>query len=463
MAGNDGNKKGDTEDFDFASEFANLDWTNDDDKADGGKSNEGGFGGDDEFGDSESFLSLEQMPDADGTDAFADLGSGDEFGDAGSEDDSAAYQAFEDQGAIDTGTVIGADSGFEDTDAEDPYATTYGSPAKATAPAAAEEDDVDPFAEEPPEEDDVAPAPAAARPPVAKWLMAAAAVVVVAGTSYFVVPSLLGGGQTDVQLAQVKPTSQDEASFPTSLPAQPQAGKPSAVLPAAEQPTAGQQTAQVQPPVLGQPEATVPAITLPSADPAPSLDPIKLPSADPAPATAAQPAALPAADPAPAKADPLDGMVGGTQRGGIDAMREPEAKPAVSATAQKPVANADEIAALESRLEALEGKVGKLADSFDNFVEARSKDTQAVPEAKPVKEVSPSASSVSGIPPMKPPIIESSSLKGVAGDVAWVSTNSGVVEVRVGDDVPGAGKVESFRFYRGSWILVTTEGLIVRQ
>jgi hypothetical protein len=400
---------------------------------------------DDGFGGSDSFYSLEQMPDADGQDSFSDLG-GDDFGDIKTDEEPVSYDFGGESDDLPAGRVItDAPSNYEE--AEDPF--------NATTSYQSEQDDeesIDPFAvPEAGDTEDAAEEAAAAEPrkssKLVTYLMAAAAAVVAVGGVAYVMPSILGGG-SPVEIAQVQPAQNPPESFPAALPvqnkAQPEivpaevaaANPPALAIPATP-------SDAVAPPALALPElpaaqpeqaAEKPAVTLPQ--------PTVTASADPKPAV-------------PAKEDPFKDLIGGKERGGIDAMKDKE--PAVAVAA--PGVSSKEVSELSARLDALEGKVGKLADSFDNFVQTTVK--EAPTAAAPVQVVAASTGDVT--PPLKPPVFEDLSLKGVAGDVAWISTKSGVVEVKVGDDVPNAGKVVSFRNYRGDWIVVTSNGLIVRQ
>jgi hypothetical protein len=453
MADIDSKNKDTVDGFDFDG----MDWGNDSDDAAAAvasSSSKSSLGDDDPFsaaseddgfGGSDSFYSLEQMPDADGPDSFSDLG-GDDFGDIKTDDEPVSYDFGGEADDLPAGRVItDSPSSYQD-EAEDPFDTTSSS-------YHVEQDDeesIDPFAvpdagHEGDDAEEAAPAEAKKSSKLVTYAMAAAAAVVAVGGIAYVMPSILGGG-SPVEVAQVQPAQNSVDSFPAALPVQNKA-QPE-IAPA--------EVAAATPPALAIP-ATPPAAAV--ADPAPpALALPELPAAQPEPAD--KPAlALPAvADPKPVEAvkdDPFKDLVGGKERGGIDAMKDKE--PAVAAPA--PTVSSKEVADLAARLDALEGKVGKLADSFDNFVQTTVK--EAPKAAVPAQVVAANPGEVA--PPLKPPVFEDLSLKGVAGDVAWISTKSGVIEVKAGDDVPNAGKVVSFRNYRGDWIVVTTDGLIVRQ
>jgi hypothetical protein len=136
----------------------------------------------------------------------------------------------------------------------------------------------------------------------------------------------------------------------------------------------------------------------------------------------------------------------------------------------------DDFDALVSRIDAIQNDVAsvrKLAESFNNQVAAPVQPVAVkTPEILPGLDVdagglnpnaTPVASFDSVTPPLKPIIINGIALKGVSRDVAWIKAGtSDTIEVRVGDDLPKGGKVVSIRNYRGDWIVVTSEGIIVR-
>jgi hypothetical protein len=409
---------------------------------------------DDGFGGNESFYSLEQMPDADGQDTFAELG-GDDFGDIKTDDQPVTYDFGAEPDELPAGRVI-TDAPTTYDEVEDPFNTSY-------QPDQGDEESIDPFAVPDAADaanpaDGAAPAEPKKSSKLVTYAMAAAASVVAVGGIFYVMPSFLGG-DAPVDTAQVQPAQGPAEAFPAALPTQSTA-QPE-ITPATD--VAPTEIAQATPPVLAG-SATPPAAEAVPTPPA--LDIPELPTVEPTPPAieADKPTlALPQApvgtveDPKlviPEKEDPFKDLVGGKERGGIDAMKGD----APAAVAAAPTAPSGEVAALSARLDALEGKVDRLSDSFDNYVQTTVKAAEPTPAAPIV------AAAVGDVtPPMKPPIIEGVSLKGVAGDVAWISTKSGVVEVKSGDEVPNGGKVVSFRNYRGDWIVVTTDGLIVRQ
>jgi hypothetical protein len=456
MADNDTNKDKSELDFDSGS----FDWGDDsaDNAAAAASTGRSSLGDDDPFsaaGDddgfsSDSFYSMEQLPDADGSDSFGDLG-GSDFDDITTDDGAENYDFGSESDDLPAGRVI-TDGFGSDDDGSDPFSNSGADDDVATSDDVTSEDEeaVDPFAqpsgdeEEADQEEAVKPAKSAFK---TYLLGAVAAMLVAAGGFVYVMPSIMGG-DADVEVAQNQPPQDPISTFPASLPAQDTAQQeaPSeiavAVPPLATPSIPNVETNDTAPPALTIPELPVSA---PVAD-TPALE---IPSS---------PVSVEVAAPVLAENDPLADLVGGKERGGIDAMKESK-EIVIPESSPEPKVSSQEVAALASRLEALEAKVDRLADSFDNLVET------PVKAGTPV-DFKPSAPITVGsdlVPPLKPAVFEDVILKGVAGDVAWVSTKSGVVEVKVGDEVPGVGKVVSFRNYRGDWIVVTTDGLIVRQ
>jgi hypothetical protein len=437
--------------------FDEVDWGGDDavpTPAPAASSKASLFDEDDPFSDSaepsaENFFEIEQMPDATSSD---DGFGGDDFGDLQSDGDDAPASAP-------VASTAGHD---EDPFADDPFGDDDG---QTSHGAGSEGDDDfvdDPFADvsETSASTDEETAPASAPASSGQGVLArhrslllgvvgvaAAAIAVVYGA-----PMFLGGGPA-ISVTQPAPIQSADATFPTVLPTQN---------------VAGHEVAQAKPPLATIPSLPTPELAdaqpaVPATPSQPSLT-IDLPTAPslgiPKDATIGQ--ATAAINPLPArtdvaKADPVDDLVGGSDRGGIDAVKSAS----VATVAPSGRDYGKDIDALISRLDTLEGKVEQLADGFDKVVQSKASTVDA-PSGSQMVEV-PAAASSDAVPPMKPPIVEAASLKGVAGDMAWVSTKSGVVEVRVGDVVPNAGKVVAIRNYRDQWIVVTTDGLIVRQ
>lgn len=401
----------------------------------------------DPFGlDDEDPFSFQDMPTpgARAEKAAAPGNPDDEFGDIA--EDGFGGNAFAQADGFDAGDGL-----FEDDDKDtpeqpdeddDPFADDAGDAAREAK---------DPFADDDAETaaDGQEPHAGSAPPRRGNRLvvpLALAASVAFAGyVGYSVLlPMFASSPPVPVETAVVIPA---DPAFPAALPGQPGGlGLPEA--PAAPAPSA---------PVL----PSVPAVTPPQlTDPDLSMgttgaEQPSLPAPD-------APVVVDAAAP-PAKAEPvlkapdgaavpsLDDIVGGEGRGGIVSMRGPD-------TAEAPLPQVD-LSAIEARIAAIEKKVDDLAAKIAG---QPSPPVSSVDGTKQMSAAPAAADLSASIPPLKPEILESATLKGVSRDLAWVSTGSGVVEVREGDTIPGAGRVLKIREYEGRWIVVTSDGIVVQ-
>ena len=59
------------------------------------------------------------------------------------------------------------------------------------------------------------------------------------------------------------------------------------------------------------------------------------------------------------------------------------------------------------------------------------------------------------------PVMPGWILHSVQGGAAIVQSRMGLMEVEVGDPLPGGGRVEAIRRDNGRWVVVTSRGLIV--
>lgn len=119
------------------------------------------------------------------------------------------------------------------------------------------------------------------------------------------------------------------------------------------------------------------------------------------------------------------------------------------------------------RLASLEAKVDELAESFSAKVAV-----PVLPDNSQTVDVSagsglnsnalPVASIDSIDPPLKPIVIKGLTLVGVSGETAWVKTGQDVISVKKSDVLPNGGKVEDIRQYRGDWVLIATDGIVLR-
>ena len=73
------------------------------------------------------------------------------------------------------------------------------------------------------------------------------------------------------------------------------------------------------------------------------------------------------------------------------------------------------------------------------------------------------ASADDGVPPLKPKVVQGFNLRGVSRGVASVEGRGGVVEVGVGQNIPGVGEVKAIRRYGNDWVVVVGKGVIVQQ
>lgn len=401
------------------------------------------FASSEDFGGAESFFEIEQMPNS----ATADDGlGGDDFGDLSSDGFDAPALT----------PAPAAASRDEDPFADDPFSGD--SEPDDTSPGSDEEYVDDPFAAVS-DGSAAAAAQAQAQPTgetaasgqglIARHRNLLMGVVGVAAAAVAVVyggPMFMGGGDT-ISVNQPAPIQTAAPAFPTTLPPDDKAGQEVAAAKPVPAPVVPATPVVAPPAVDAAPSAPELTLDLPAA---PAVDVPQAPIVG-----GKAPVAIPVM-PKPA-ADPIDDLVGGSDRGGIDAV-----KSAPVELQSDPVPSGrdfgKEIDALVARLDGIEDRVVKLADGFDNFVQAKVESVPSQPVVQTPAPVAPDA-----VPPLKPPIIESASLKGVAGELAWISTKSGTIEAKVGDTVPNAGKVVAIRNYRDQWIVVTTDGLIVRQ
>lgn len=290
-----------------------------------------------------------------------------------------------------------------------------------------------------------------------KFIFPAAIAATVLGVGWIgwstVSPMLMGSSTTAPEVvasAPVDPTP----SFPTALPGQ-QGGNalpPVATLPA-----------EVAPPVVG---ATEP-VALPELAPSVETALPELPSLTTTPelpavadVSAPQTTTLPAAS----KQVEYGDLVGGSDRGGIDAIKT--SAPTESQSADI-AALTDRVSAMEVRLDQ---KIDDLSNKLDGFLSTMTSADAgiAAPAGMPTlpeQTITPVPVASSGdhrFPPLKPLIVEKATLKGVSRDMGWIDTKSGVVEVKIGDALPVGGTVLNFVNYRGSWLAVTSEGLITQ-
>jgi len=408
--------------------------------------------------DDEPFA-FQDMPTP-GAIADAPVASGDpdeEFGDLGG-------------GFAESDGFTGGDDLFDDDD--HPQEKPVSDPFSDDEPLS--DDDDDGFREDMPEEDpfgdvedegqDAYPAaaeaaPAASRPrrSFVKPLALAASVAFAGYVGYtFLLPMVM---QPSVPEAPM-PVAEAPAApnFPTALPGQPGGLELSPAPISPSSPSVELPTVTGAPPVLAPAETAAPELPPVMAnvpDSQPSLPPVMVPTEQNTvamnPPTVLQPS--PEVLPQPSK-PAFDEFVGGEERGGIDAMKGEGGQPAAGI-------DAEALSGLEARIAAVETKVGQLADRIDAALSRPG--ALAAPALPLAPAAAPAAANLSGlVPPLKPQLVDGATLKGVSRGLAWISTPSGVVEVRKGDVVPNGGKVVAIRQYGGNWIVVTTDGIVVQ-
>lgn len=99
--------------------------------------------------------------------------------------------------------------------------------------------------------------------------------------------------------------------------------------------------------------------------------------------------------------------------------------------------------------------------------EAKPRHTERQPRSIRRSEPRPvyrqEASADDGVPPLKPKVVQGFNLKGVSRGIASVEGRGGVVEVGVGQNIPGVGEVKAIRRYGNDWVVVVGKGVIVQQ
>jgi len=102
------------------------------------------------------------------------------------------------------------------------------------------------------------------------------------------------------------------------------------------------------------------------------------------------------------------------------------------------------------------GKIAKLGEAVDR-IDRRTRDFPdlgPIPEGRitpptPIKEIS------------RMSVVPGWVLQSVFDGAALIQGRIGVIEVEVGDPLPGGGRVEAIRRQEGRWVVVTSKGLIV--
>jgi hypothetical protein len=316
---------------------------------------------------------------------------------------------------------------------------------------------------------------------IMKYALPVAAVLGVVFLGYsgynYVLPMFSGSPAPQQQAQASLPPTKNQ--FPTKLPGQaPIAPAPQqqAVSPLPTAPLMNGPGAQAQMPgmaqqlpsaPLGSPQAQLggqpasnlpPGIVLPEMN-VPNAQVGAVDSAAPPPYVPIPLGSGPTAKP-PAFAPEVEDLVGGAGRSGIGAPPVAPAPPPPPVTASVPANFEARFSSLSSEVDGLKRQIANLAARLEGGGKGAPSISAQIDDgfaSEPAKRIPDDV-----VPPLKPIVVEGVSLKGVSRDVAWVSTVSGTVEVKEGDSIPNAGDVVKIRSYGGDWIVVTTQGIVVR-
>lgn len=118
----------------------------------------------------------------------------------------------------------------------------------------------------------------------------------------------------------------------------------------------------------------------------------------------------------------------------------------------------DKVALLEKNIVDINKKIDDIKNSID-VLNNKPNVVSTVPSVTGNDVVK--SDNITIIPPVKPQILKGLNLKGVANNMAWVDTVSGVVEVKEGDNIKNGGTVVKIKKYRDKWYVITTTGLII--
>jgi hypothetical protein len=145
------------------------------------------------------------------------------------------------------------------------------------------------------------------------------------------------------------------------------------------------------------------------------------------------------------------------------------------ASAQAP-SGPSEIAQLRAEVAALKGSIetasrstgaqlAKLGERFDRIERAQTAaaKTDVMVAKETTASITPPAPSAAPLPPSPPPqpAVSGWSLRDVyRGAAILQSRGGGLIEVAVGDILPGLGRIESIHRQDGHWIVVTSKGTI---
>lgn len=103
------------------------------------------------------------------------------------------------------------------------------------------------------------------------------------------------------------------------------------------------------------------------------------------------------------------------------------------------------------------------AEAKPRHAERVERPARSIRRAEPRAAYQQEASADDGLPPLKPKVVQGFNLRGVSRGVASVEGRGGVVEVGVGQNIPGVGEVKAIRRYGNDWVVVVGKGVIVQQ
>lgn len=147
----------------------------------------------------------------------------------------------------------------------------------------------------------------------------------------------------------------------------------------------------------------------------------------------------------------------------------------IERTAKLSVANAGKTGERLDRIEKAQAepsaRLARLTESVEKLRTAAPATAPAVTvaAAAPAAAVTPAREVTGSIAPqpaaksepLKPAIVEGWVIRDAAQGTALIEGRSGLLEVYVGDSIPGVGRVDAVRRQDGKWVVVTAKGLIV--
>lgn len=136
----------------------------------------------------------------------------------------------------------------------------------------------------------------------------------------------------------------------------------------------------------------------------------------------------------------------------------------ISALEEKFSSFESEITSLQSVIDSQKTEIASLEQVVESQKSEITKTRQTVQSVSRAQrqEIDSRRAIGGGInPPTKPRVLSNYRLAGVAKDMAWIETESGVSRIRIGQNIPGVGLIEGIRPVNGNWAVVTPAGLIM--